>query len=300
VGNQPLRVGPWEAIPASQLERAQTPSDLAFEQSRGLLELYQKSRRVRDGFGVFFRRGRRLVGENFTVKDLTTLRHVLLVAFLDRNPSDVGGDDTLNAGHQVWTSDNVDIIGHPIEVPFPILGRPPDPLYCNALWDVLRQDTDDVRRLAAAIGWLDLAWRNTPSTTHHMRVVMLKAGFEVLLGRGERIDRQRPALSALFDVPNPRKRVRHFTDRYGNPLQEEMTDLEWWFTRFTFLRNAITHGRRPTGRELRHGRHWHLWIAEYRLRQAIKEVIAQHGHPLVRMDDFDRAIALSIQRYGLE
>ncbi len=334
VGNQLLHVGPWEAIPAGQLERAQTPSDLAFEQSRGLLELYQKSRRVRDGFGVFFRRGRRLVGENFTVKDLATLRHVLLVALLDRNPSDVGGDDTLNAGHQVRTSDNVDIIGHriqpdgyvsarygamtqawvgglrigdghseiapPIEVPFPILGRPPDSLYCNALWDVLRQDIDDVRRLAAAIGWLDLAWRNTPSTTHDMRVVMLKSGFEVLLGRGDRIDRQRPALSALFDVPNPRSRVRHFTDRYGNPLQEEMTDLEWWYTRFTFLRNAITHGRRASGRELRHGRHWHLWIAEYRLRQAIKEVTAQHGHPLVRMDEFERAITLSIQRYGLE
>ena len=88
VGNQPLHVGPWEAIPAGQLERAQTPSDLAFEQSRGPLELYQRSRRVRDGFDLFFRRGRRLVGENFTVKDLATLRHVLLVALLDRNPSD--------------------------------------------------------------------------------------------------------------------------------------------------------------------------------------------------------------------
>ena len=47
------------------------------------------------------------------------------------------------------------------------------------------------------------------------------------------------------------------------------------------VRNAIAHGRRPTKRELRHGRHWQLWIGEYRLRQAIKEVVAQHGHPLV-------------------
>ena len=78
-----------------------------------------------------------------------------------------------------------------------------------------------------------------------------------------------------------------------------MTDLEWWFTRFTFLRNAIVHGRRPTKGELRHGRHWQLWIAEYRLRQAIKEVVAQHGYPLVRMDAFDRAFALATQRYRL-
>lgn len=330
VGNQPLHVGPWQAIPAGQLERAQTSSDLALTQARGLLELYQRSRRVPDGYGMFFRRGQRLVGENFTTKDLLTLRRVLLVGLIDGNPSDVGGSDALNAGHQTWTSDNVDIVGHriepegyvsarygamtqtwigglrigdehseiapPTEIPFPMLGSEPDSFYCEALWDVLRRDSDEIRRLTAAIDWFDLAWRNTPSATHDMRVVMLKSAFEALLGRGDRLDRQRPALSQLLDPRNARRRVRNFTNRWGNPIQETMTDLEWWFTRFTFLRNAITHGRRPSRRELRHGRHWQLWIAEYRMRQAIKELVARHGHPLVRLDAFDRAVILAIQR----
>jgi hypothetical protein len=77
-----------------------------------------------------------------------------------------------------------------------------------------------------------------------------------------------------------------------------MSDLEWWFTRFTFLRNTVIHGEQPTPAQLRHGRNWHLWIAEYRLRQAIKETVARHGHPLVRLDPIDRAVELAIQRYG--
>ena len=69
-----------------------------------------------------------------------------------------------------------------------------------------------------------------------------------------------------------------------------MTDTEWWYTRFTFLRNAIAHGEAPSPQALRHGRHWQLWTAEYRMRQAIKEVVARHGHPLVRVNGLDRAV----------
>jgi hypothetical protein len=163
---------------------------------------------------------------------------------------------------------------------------------------VLNADTDEIRRLLGAIDWLDLAWRNTPSTTYETRILMLKSAFEVLLDRGDRLDDQRSALSALLDPPRPRRRVRRLTTLQGQPREEAMSDLEWWFTRFTFLRNTIIHGERPTAAQLRHGRNWHLWIAEYRLRQAIKETVARHGHPLVRLDPLDRAVELAIQRYG--
>jgi hypothetical protein len=334
VGQAPMQIGPWVAIPAGQLQRSQTDSDLALAQAQGLLELYQRSRRVPQEYGVFFRRGRRLVGERFTTRDLPTLRRAILVGLLDGNPSDIAGHDTLNAGHQTWSSDNVDVLGHeieedgyvsarygamtqqlvgglrigdeqseiapPIETPFPMLGRTPDSFYCNALWDVLSRETDETRRLTAAIDWLDIAWRNTPSTTHDVRVMVIKSAFEVLLGRGDQLRHQRAALSALMDEPTARRRPRRWIDhdqQQRGPF--EMTDLEWWFTRFTFLRNAIAHGRRPTGRELRHGRHWHLWIAEYRLRQAIKEVVAHQGHPLVRLDGLQRFTALWLQEHGL-
>jgi len=65
VGQAPIPIGPWTAIPAPQLRREDTSSDLAFQQAQGLLALYQKSRRIPQGYGVFFRRGRRLVGEIF-------------------------------------------------------------------------------------------------------------------------------------------------------------------------------------------------------------------------------------------
>jgi hypothetical protein len=77
-----IRIGTWVCTPADVLERGDTASDLAFEQSRGLLELYHRSRRVPDGYGVFFRRGGRRVGDTFSTKDIGILRRVLLVALL--------------------------------------------------------------------------------------------------------------------------------------------------------------------------------------------------------------------------
>jgi hypothetical protein len=58
-----LGIGPWHAIPARSFRPEHASSPLAFEQALGLLEIYRKSKRVDlDAFGVFFRRGQRLVG----------------------------------------------------------------------------------------------------------------------------------------------------------------------------------------------------------------------------------------------
>jgi hypothetical protein len=186
-GSAVTRIGPWEAIPASVLDRNHVSSDLALGQAKGLLELYHRSRRMREGFGVFFRRRGRLVGQPFTMRNVSALRRSLMVALVSANPSDVAHDETLNAGHAISTSDNATMIGHridangyvaasygyltqsvvgglrigddnseiapPIEVSFPILNRPPDTLYADALYDVLTRDTDEVRRLTTAIDW---------------------------------------------------------------------------------------------------------------------------------------------------
>ena len=103
---------------------------------------------------------------------------------------------------------------HPSKYGFRSCGVP-DSFYSNALWNVLRQDSDEIRRLRAAIVWLDLAWRNSASRTHDTRILILKSAFEVLLGRGERPDRQRPALSSLLHRVGPRCRVRRFVDRWA-------------------------------------------------------------------------------------
>jgi hypothetical protein len=54
------------------------------------------------------------------------------------------------------------------------------------------------QRLAASIDWLDLAWRNTPSLTDSARILVMKAGFEALLGADHVLANQRRALLALL------------------------------------------------------------------------------------------------------
>ncbi len=90
-------------------------------------------------------------------------------------------------------------------------------------------------------------------------------------------------------------------DLAGAPQIEVLNDLEWWFTKFTRLRNSIAHGDevRPTNH--RWGRSRHLWVAESRLRAAIKETVASAGHPDVRLTPFERATRLAADElFGVE
>jgi hypothetical protein len=84
--------------------------------------------------------------------------------------------------------------------------------------------------------------------------------------------------------------MSHWTTLRGRPHSEGMSDLEWWFTRFVFLRNAIVHGDEIPPGQFRFGRQWQIWIAEGRLRDAIKETVARAGFPRIRIDRFDRNI----------
>jgi hypothetical protein len=90
-------------------------------------------------------------------------------------------------------SDDV-TIAPPPEVNVPFLHPGIDDVYLDALLQVLRDSTDDSRRISRAIEWLDLAWRNTTSIDEDTRLVGLRGGFEVLLGVGDRSDDIRGAL----------------------------------------------------------------------------------------------------------
>jgi hypothetical protein len=323
-----MTVGQWSFIPAPQLTPEDTIGRAAFDQARGLLELYQRSR-LQPEFGCFLRRARPLVGARFRYGDLGPLRRALLVALLDRRPP----LEELGAGHGAWTSDNAVIYGHrigdegyvsaeygsmsrmvtlglrvgdansaispPIEMPFPMLGRDPDHEYLGALFAVLTSATDARRRLLRTIDWFDLAWRNTPSTSGDMRILMLKAGFESLLAVGHGLDRQRNALDALLSQTRGRRRQRRYNTRAGAQVNEVMSDLGWWFTNFTFLRNAIAHGDQVAPGSYRFGRQWHLFKAEAHLREAIKETVALQGHPDVRFEGLDRALRQAQRALGL-
>src|SRR5262249_15631782 len=123
-----------------------------------------------------------------------------------------------------------------------------------------------------------------PSVTYDMRIVLLKAGFETLLAVGDKLEHQRRALTALLPQHGPERRLRPDTYLDGRPNPQVMSALEWWFTRFTYLRNSIVHGEPVTPRARRHGRNSHLWLAEHYLRHAVRETVVRAGFPDLRFD----------------
>jgi hypothetical protein len=187
----------------------------------------------------------------------------------------------------------------PNELTLPLMGPQPDEVYADALYRCLTPRTDAARRLGSAIDWLDLAWRNTPSTSFETRVVLLKSGFEVLLDAGDDWRRQRAALSTLLPDIAPRRRDRTWTHNGRARGPERMSDLEWWFANFTWLRNAIAHGDEVTRGDHRWGRTHHVWVGESRLRTAIKRTVANAGYPDVLLDPFDRAVRRFVAARGL-
>jgi hypothetical protein len=174
-------------------------------------------------------------------------------------------------------------IAPPGDLHIPVWPKPLDGEYASAAWESIRRGTDAARRLARAIDWLDLAWRNASAVTDDLRVPALRAGSEVLLDSGD-VDVLRERLSELLDAEDAPVRSRHWTTLRGAPASAEMTDLAWWFTQFSFLRNELMHGSRPSlDSWLYEGAH-QVDLGEWWLRQAIKETIARDGHADIRED----------------
>lgn len=70
----------------------------------------------------------------------------------------------------------------------------------------------------------------------------------------------------------------------GNPQNEAMTELAWWFLNFANLRNAIMHGHELTHEDWLHQNRPHIDLGDWWLRQAIKETVARDDHGDVRED----------------
>ena len=120
----------------------------------------------------------------------------------------------------------------PVEVRFPIVQRDPDEAYLDGSYSVLVSRLAPSIAVGRAIEWLDLAWRNTTAITHEMRIVLLRSGFEVLLGVGDKVEPGREALANLLASERGRRRMRSWETRKHHQRNAIMSDLEWWFTRF--------------------------------------------------------------------
>jgi hypothetical protein len=287
----------------------------------GVARLYRMPGHER-GFGAFIRRDGTSVGEEMRSTGLRMLYHAVVVSLLDQNPSRAvaGMVDDYNSGHRMATTENALLFGHrfdhelytgfetgtmvvmrqlgpkigetedviqpPADMHLPMFRPQFDHVYAQALYEVLAAP-DDQHDLPGAIRWLELAWTNSASIDTAGRILALRAGFDVLFG-GANTREIRGKLSELLDDENAQRTHREWED-HGNHREAHLTDLEWWFQSFSLLRNKIAHGGEiPDADYLFDDGVPHHWHGEWHLRRAIKQVVANAGHPAVLLDVYDR------------
>ncbi len=318
-----IPVGPYEIISRGALADDDFASEQIKTDVEGLLKMYEMRGSMADRFGCVVRRRDGKIGDRFEREEMRPLRRAVVAALLDRNPPEIGKKEDSQGWH-VSTSDNALIYLHqldgsgrvavqygrmveltvsgltigeehsqihaPSELHAPFLGPDPDDVYLDALYTVLTARTAEARRLGRAIDWLDLAWRNTTSIDDDTRIGAIYSGFEVLLDE-DGAATLASALSALLEPGAPKTTRPIPTLRQGQRCgfqPRDVTDLEWWFLFFGFLRHDITHGEEVSPRQHEWNDQSHLFLGETRLRQAIKQIVANGGHPTVLLDPFER------------
>lgn len=318
-----LQVGPYELVSKNVVTADDYAQPWIERDVTGLLEMYEMRGSMSDRFGTLVRRLNGKIGDRFERSEMKPLHRAVTGALLDRNPLEIGKKEDTQGWHVV-TSDNalvylhqLDGSGHvavhygrmvetlvggltigeedsrihaPSELHVPFLGSDPDDVYADALYTQLTVDTSAARRLGRAIDWLDLAWRNTTSIDDDTRISAIYNGFEVLLNRDGALGIG-AALAGLLE-PSADKTTRPIPKlRQGERASfqpRDITDLEWWFAWFAFLRHDITHGEEVSPRQYEWNDQSHLFLGETRLRQAIKQTVADAGHPTVLLDPFER------------
>lgn len=174
--------------------------------------------------------------------------------------------------------------------------------YAAALLEVLERGDEQSRRLDRSIEWLAIAWRNEEAISLDVRILALRAGFEVLFGGGSSTQKHRAALHSLLDDQTAARRSRTWVDR-GKEIHADLTDVEWWFQSFALLRNAIAHGDAISEADRSFEGQLHLWRGEHTLRAAIKRTVVQVGHdPDLELDratrELRRALADAVEPEG--
>jgi hypothetical protein len=318
-----IEVGPYELISRNVLADEDFATPQIKRDVEGLLTMYEMRGSMANRFGTVVRRRDAMIGDRFEREEMRPLHRAVVAAVLDPIPLAIGKKEETQ-GWSIPTSDNaliylhlLDGSGHvaveygrmvttmvggltigeahsqihaPSELHAPFLGPDPDSVYLDALYADLTTSTPQARRLGRAIEWLDLAWRNTTSIDDDTRIVAIYNGFEVLLDKEGTLE----LAAALADLlqpgtaktTRPIPRLRHGQRASFQP--RNVSDLEWWFVFFGFLRHDITHGEEISPRQYEWNDHAHLFLGEGYLRKAIKQTVANAGHPAVLLDPFER------------
>lgn len=331
-------IGPWQLVPAAELADADVATANALALARGLDALYERPPAFSTR-GVFARPLDGKVGDALEPGDVSRLRRAVLVALLDLNPSAVQPEDerSPNEAWRAYTSEHAQAWGHPIdeegwaaeergvmvrilaggynvldkdsirfayprELHGPRAARQLDVEYGSALYKLTGEEAPEARRLERAIDWLGLAWQNSDALDLNLRIAALHSGFETLLDKPADTKAAAKALSALLDPADVERCSRpDWKTLRGRPVDDEISDLAWWYVQFAQLRNAILHGD-PITSEHHHddlGRA-HLWAAEETLRKAIREAVAAAGWPDLRLPVRRRVLERALRKAGLD
>lgn len=95
------------------------------------------------------------------------------------------------------------------------------------------------RRIDNAIAWLDFIAANGTSVVPSVRIMALRTAFEALFGETRTVQ-LRGFVGDLLS-PADAKLPRSWQDN-GRTRTDDLSDREWWFQRFSLLRNSLTHG----------------------------------------------------------
>ena len=213
---------------------------------------------------------------------------------------------TLSGGYNVFDNDEDAMrFRAPTDLYVPSWPSHLDGELAAAVHRCIAADSDEARRLERAIGWLDLAWRNAEAITIDLRVPAVRSGFEVLFDvddpDADVTVEIRRALSALLDESDAPLTARQWRNRKGRLREpEDLTELEWWWMRFTFLRNAIAHGDVVTNELYAHDGYSHLDLGVHRLKQAIKATVIAHGYPELELTPHERVLFRAMRKFGIE
>jgi hypothetical protein len=331
----PLRsvteVGTWVLAPIGALGEHPVLDDRRDVVS-GLLSLYALPESLGRFGAVAYGKGGK-IGDPFEAGEIPPLRRAVTTALLHRNPKPSVPDPRRPIGRgNVATTDNGAAWGHNIQDDgwvaaeygfmartlhggFNVLDpeaqrfpRSPDLLlpmmgdldgeYAAALMELTTNNTEDGRRLSTAIDWLLVAWQNTSVMDGPLRVMALKTGFEVLLD-ASKVWTLRDRLSALLDADDAPRSLRTWTKPDGDEDSDELTDLQWGFQKFTFLRNDIAHGKPITPASFTHDTGEPLlFLGEWWLRRAIHETVARAGHEDLRLTPTARHTMRRLRELG--
>lgn len=311
-------IGPWQLIPRHKLEAEDVVAKAPVRLAENFADLFELPVPNGPSCGAFLHlQGTRFGAEPAEVDQ--RLMHAFLalaVAVIDANPSALDHNRDPNAGHRSMTSENARIaaarisdegyttllsgsrvprldmgvyvgegatwlkdqkIPPPADLRIPSFAAMPSFAYAEAAYESVARDTKTARRLRRAILWLTLAWLNTEGLTDDLRVPALRAGFEVLLSREKSLQLARVLAQLLQDDTAKRKRTwrANKVDRTAH-----LSDIAWWFMRFSLLRNELMHGTEPPPDAWRHSKIRHVNLAEAYLRLAIKATIAKENKGL--------------------